>query len=110
MSVNCVSISGLSGFTRQATTPDPGTSSRSSSSRLAVSAPDKMVTPVTLPPGRLRLATSPSLTGSPPMMKTTGMVEVAALAASAGAEPPTARITATCRRASSAASAGSRSG
>ena len=41
------------------------------------------VTPVTLPPGRLRLATSPILTGSEPASKTIGMVAVAAFAASA---------------------------
>ena len=40
---------------------------------------------MTLPPGRLRLATRPSLTGSPPIVKTIGMVAVAALAASAAA-------------------------
>src|SRR5262249_1897457 len=37
--------------------------------------------PVTLPPGRLRLATRPILTGSPPLTKTIGIVAVAALAA-----------------------------
>ena len=41
--------------------------------------------PVTLPPGRLRLATRPASTGSSPMLKTIGMVVVAALAASAAA-------------------------
>ena len=41
------------------------------------------VTPVTLPPGRLRLATRPSLTGSATVSKTIGMVVVAAFAASA---------------------------
>ena len=38
---------------------------------------------MTLPPGRLRLATRPSLTGSPPPANTIGTVVVAALAASA---------------------------
>ena len=38
---------------------------------------------MTLPPGRLRLATRPSWTGSPPVSKTIGMVVVAAFAASA---------------------------
>jgi hypothetical protein len=33
------------------------------------------VTPVTLPPGRLRLATRPSLTGSPALTKTIGIVD-----------------------------------
>ena len=41
----------------------------------------KKLTPVTLPPGRLRLATRPSLTGSPPRAKTIGIVAVAAFAA-----------------------------
>ena len=50
---------------------------------------------MTLPPGRLRLATRPSLTGSPPMVKTIGIVEVAALAASAAGVPPVATITVT---------------
>ena len=42
---------------------------------------------MTLPPGRLRLATRPALTGSPPTVKTIGMVVVAALAASAAEGP-----------------------
>src|SRR5262249_28020793 len=41
----------------------------------------RKVTPVMLPPGRLKLPTRPSLTGSPPLTKTIGMVAVAALAA-----------------------------
>ena len=49
----------------------------------------RTLTPVTLPPGRLRLATRPSLTGSSPVAKTIGIVVVAALAASAaGVLPP----------------------
>ena len=40
-----------------------------------------LVTPVTLPPGRLRLATSPSRTGSEAISKTIGMVVAAAFAA-----------------------------
>ena len=47
----------------------------------------KKFTPVTLPPGRLRLATRPDLTGSAPTAKTIGIVAVAALAASAAALP-----------------------
>jgi putative ABC transport system substrate-binding protein len=39
------------------------------------------LTPVALPPGRARLATRPSLTGSSPTPKTIGIVAVAALAA-----------------------------
>ena len=64
--------------------------------------------PVALPPGRARLATRPSLTGSSAARKTIGIVVVAALAAIAAAVPMAA-ITATCRRTNSAASAGSRS-
>jgi hypothetical protein len=41
------------------------------------------LTPVTLPPGRLRLVTRFSLIGSPPVAKTIGIVVVAALAAMA---------------------------
>src|SRR5262245_53121939 len=43
----------------------------------------KMLTPVRLPPGRARLATSPSLTGSSAATKTMGIVAVAAFAARA---------------------------
>ena len=49
-----------------------GISSRSSSSRFGPSSAFKLVTPVTLPPGRLRLATSPVSTGSAPISKTIG--------------------------------------
>jgi hypothetical protein len=42
-----------------------------------------VVTPVTLPPGRLKLATRPALTGSEPMPKTTGIDVVAPFAADA---------------------------
>ena len=52
-------------------------------SRFAPSSAEMKPTPVTLPPGRLRLATRPSLTGSPPVANTIGIVVVAALAASA---------------------------
>ena len=45
--------------------------------------PKRRLTPVRLPPGRLRLATRPSLTGSAPIVKTIGMVVVAALATDA---------------------------
>src|SRR5438132_550434 len=52
--------------------------------------------PVTLPPGRLKLATRPSWTGSAPVrLKTMGTVVLAALATSAGGGPPRATITAT---------------
>ena len=60
----------------------PGTSSRKSPSRFGSIRLDRSVTPVTLPPGRLKLATKPWLTGSPPIPKTIGIVAVARLAAS----------------------------
>src|SRR5262245_53658312 len=55
------------------------------------------------------LATSPAATGSVPLTKTIGMVEVAALAASAGAAPPLVKMTETCFLTSSDAIASSRS-
>ena len=59
-------------------------------------------------PGRAKLATIPSLTGSSPTPKTIGIVAVAALAASVGTLP-VAAITATCRRTRSASNVGKRS-
>ena len=80
----------------------------SNSSRLAVSPSLSMLTPVRLPPGRARLATSPSPTGSAPLLKTIGIVEVAFFAASAESGLP-AIIKSTLRPTKSAAKAGSRS-
>src|SRR5262249_55469140 len=68
-----------------------------------------LVTPVTLPPGRLRLVTRPAWTGSAAVPKTIGMVAVAALAANAAALSAGAARTATWRRIRSAANSGSRS-
>src|SRR5215472_8584751 len=86
-----------------------GTSSRNSCMRFAVNSMVKKLTPVALPPGRLRLATKPSLTGSSLTPNTIGIVVVAALAASAAAVVPGAAITLTRRRTRSAASSGKRS-
>ena len=58
-----------------------GTSSCSTSSRFGATSTPNWVTPVTLPPGRLRLATSPIWTGSLPVSNTIGIVVVAAFAA-----------------------------
>ena len=56
---------GMFGFTRAPRWSTPlEPASCSSSSRFAASSVVKMLTPVALPPGRLRLATSPSSTGS----------------------------------------------
>ena len=71
----------LAGSTSTATRVAAGTSSRRSSSRFAANSLEKKLIPVRLPPGRARLATRPSLTGSSPTLKTMGIVVVAALAA-----------------------------
>ena len=67
------------------------------------------VIPVTLPPGRLKLSTKPSLTGSSPMPNTIGMLAVARLAARGDGSPPTAVSTFTRRLTRSAAISGRRS-
>src|SRR5262249_24444384 len=58
-----VSACALLGFTSMAINVEPGTSSRSSSSRFASSSTPIIAMPVTFPSGRLRLATRPSSTG-----------------------------------------------
>ena len=58
-----------------------GTNSRRISNRFAVSSALILTTAVVLPPGCLKLATKPSLTGSPPPWKTIGILSVAAFAA-----------------------------
>jgi hypothetical protein len=71
-----------------------GTISCSTSSSFGPTSTFKLVTPVRLPPGRFKLATSPTSTGSTATLKTMGIVVVAAFAANAEA-PPAAAITAT---------------
>src|SRR5262249_32543222 len=64
-SLNVVSVStALTGLTSTAIRAAWGTITRNSSSRFAVNSPLKRLTPVRLPPGRARLETRPSLTGS----------------------------------------------
>ena len=58
-----------------------GTSSCNISSRFGASSAPIRVTPVTLPPGRFRLATRPSCTGSLDVENTIGIVLVAVFAA-----------------------------
>src|SRR6516165_9252525 len=96
------------GLTSTATRTARGSRSCSRSSRFAANSPLKKLIPVRLPPGRARLATRPSLTGSWATIKAIGIVVVAALAAGA-AVVALAAITVTCRRTSSAANSGSRS-
>jgi hypothetical protein len=77
--------SGLVGLTSTATRAAAGSNSCRSSSRFVANSSAKKLTPVRLPPGRARLATKPSLTGSSPATKTIGISVVAALAAIAEA-------------------------
>src|SRR5262249_23998393 len=79
---------------------------RSSPKRFGCRGADAKLTPVILPPGRLRLVTRPIAIGSPLLTNTIGMVEVAARAMRRAVIGPT--ITATYRCARSAASAGRR--
>src|SRR5262249_59566770 len=74
---------GLVGFTTTPIAVELGTISCSSSNCFATRRGEKLLTPVTFPPGRLRLVTSPSSTGSGPASNTIGIVVVAALAPTA---------------------------
>src|SRR5262249_19490792 len=96
------------GFKSPATVVAVGTNLCNISSCFCSSSTPKLVQPVTLPPGRLMLATSPSATGSAAVEKTIGIVVVDAFAATTD-EVPAAAITATGTRTSSAANAGNRS-
>src|SRR5262249_10506452 len=58
-----------------------GTTACRNSTPLTIRSASKLVTPVTLPPGRARLSTSPKPTGSAGRTMTIGMVAVARLAA-----------------------------
>ena len=107
VSLDRVSAEGLVGLTSSAMAVAPGTNSCASSNSFAPSSTDKRVTPVRLPPGRLRLATRPSLTGSAHVTKMTGTVMVALLAARAALWLPT--TTATLRLIRLATRAGNRS-
>jgi hypothetical protein len=65
---------------------------RSRFSRFAATSAVKKLMPVALPPGRARLATRPSLTGSSLTPKTMGTVVVAALAANSARITPSQGI------------------
>jgi hypothetical protein len=69
--------------------------SRRSSSFFGTNSTDSTVKPVRLPPGRFKLATSPVSIGSDPVVKTIGIVSVAAFAANTELLTPIATITAT---------------
>ena len=91
-----------------ATRRSPGTSSRSRSSRLPARSVDRTDSPVTLPPGRARLATSPLPTGSPAAVNTIGIAVVTCFAAVISGVPEVTIIS-TLRRANSAAISAARS-
>ena len=93
---------------RSPTRASLGTASLSISSLFVASSNDILENPVTLPPGRARLATRPSPTGSPAFAITMGMEVVAFFAANADG-PDVATIRSTLRRTKSAASSGRRS-
>ena len=93
-SAGCRADSGLFGFIRRATIVALGTSSCSSPSRLGPSSALNQLAPVTLPPGRLMLATRPRSIGLSLLVKMIGIVLVAAMATSAELLPPVAAITA----------------
>ena len=90
-------VSALFGLTSRATVVALGANSCSRANRFGPSSALNQLTPVTLPPGRLRLATKPYLRGSSLLVNTMGIVLVAALAAIAGLLPPVATITLTWR-------------
>jgi hypothetical protein len=66
---------GVVGLTRKPIGLAEGTIAWSSSSRFPVKSVVKKVAPVMLVPGRLKLATRPSLTGSIPIANTIGIAE-----------------------------------
>ena len=84
-----------------------GTTSLSIYNLLVFSSGANVESPVTLPPGRARLATRPSPTGSTLLVTTIGIVVVAFLAADA-AGPDVTTIRSTLSRTKSAASKGRR--
>ena len=80
--------SALIGFARKPTDSALGTISLQQFEPLAVNTLTQNLTPVTLPPGRFRLATRPSLTGIAASHENDRDRRVAALAASAEGVPP----------------------
>jgi hypothetical protein len=85
-----------------------GTTSRKSSSRLPAISACWTDNPVTLPPGRARLAIRPPPTGSIEIAKTMGMTAVACFTVRTGV--PLVTMTSTLRRTNSAAISAARSG
>ena len=96
------------GSRRSPTRASLGTASLRISSLFVISSVAKLDNPVTLPPGRARLAAKPAPTGSAAFVITMGMVVVAPFAANACGSP-VVTIKSTLRRTRSAASSGRRS-
>ena len=69
-------------------TPEAGNRPCNNCNCFATNLLARKLTPLTLPPGRFMLTTRPNFTGSAPIANTMGMLEVAALAASAAAVAP----------------------
>jgi hypothetical protein len=82
-SFDVLSELGPAGLTSTATRVAKGRNSCTSPNRFASNSAPKKLMPVKFPPGRARLDTRPTLTGSSAKRKTMGIVVVAALAASA---------------------------
>src|SRR5262249_2457017 len=97
-SIRWIRLTAFDGLRSTGTRTALGTMSCKSRSRFATTSLTKKLIPVALPPGRARLATRPSRTGSSPTPKMIGIVAVAALAASTTGPLPGLAITATCRR------------
>jgi len=103
-----VAVTGLFGFKSSPMLVAVGSTWCSNSSRFGATSTFNCDAPVRLPPGRARLATRPSSTGSVPMTKTIGVVELAFSAAIAGGMP-NAAIKSTLRPTRSPANPGRRS-
>src|SRR5687767_1707578 len=73
----------LAGFRKTAIRVASGRTSLRSCSSLPLTSFETLLTPVTLPPGRERLATNPLPTGSPTETTTIGIVRVARFTANA---------------------------
>ncbi len=108
MARRTATIAGLPGFVSAAARASRGSALFMISSRLALSSGMKNDEPVTFPPGRGRLATTPLSTGVPTIVITTGISVVVCFAARA-AGVPWVTMMSTLRRISSAANTGSRS-
>src|SRR5262249_40290913 len=97
---------GIVGIDHQPIVVAFGANSCSISSCFAANELERLVSPVMLLPGLLRLPTRPNSTGSDPTMKTTGILGVSFFKTKAAAVPPIVRMTDGPRPTISAASAG----